>query len=94
MWVGGLIKYRVVVIEIKPDFTPYGEEYTQVSFGIKIPTVAPKSRGEELPMPKPIMYKHLLHVFIPREKWSEQYRIWEEYILVIHDDGRLELKKG
>jgi hypothetical protein len=84
----------VVVVEIKADFDPYGGEYTMVSFGYKLPIPLPPHVDKVFPPPpKPIYYKHGLHVFIPREKWTGQYNMWEEYHLIVKDDGVVELKK-
>jgi len=84
----------VVVVEVKADFDPYGGEYTLVSFGYKLPIPLPPQVDKIFPPPpKPIYYKHGLHVFIPREKWTGQYNMWEEYHLIVKDNGEVELKK-
>lgn len=84
----------VVIVEIKADFDPYGGEYTLVSFGYRLPIPLPPQYEKTFPpQPKPIFYKHGLHVFIPRDKWTGQYNMWEEYHLIVKDDGVVEVKK-
>lgn len=84
----------VVVVEVKADFDPFGGEYTLVSFGYKLPIPLPPQVDKTFPSsPKPTYYKHGLHVFIPREKWTGQYNMWEEYHLIVKDNGEVELKK-
>ena len=86
----------VVVLELKPDFDPFGGEYVFVSFGYKqaIPFAPPKM---PMPMdqmtPKQISYKHALHILIPKEEWKDQYSMFQEFHLIVHDDGSQELKK-
>ena len=86
----------VVVTEIKADFDPYGGEYTLVAFGYKLPIpLPPTPSGQKTfpPPPRPVFYKHATHIFIPREKWTGQYGMWEEYHLVVKDTGEVALKK-
>lgn len=85
----------VVIVEIKADFDPYGGEYSYVSFGYKMPIPLPPQMGEKTfpPQPKPIYYKHGLHIIIPRDKWTGQYNMWEEYHLIVKDNGEIDLKK-
>ncbi len=86
----------VTVTEIKADGDPAGNEYTQVCFAYRIalpmPPMPPTAQG--VPMPKPIVYKHALHIFIPKEKWVNQFSQWENYHMIVQDDGRVELKKA
>ena len=89
-----MMKKKITVLEIKADFDPYGHEYVQVNLGYEIPVVTPPQVEKMYPPPpKPKMYKHALHVIIPKEKWNDQYHMWEEYTLIIKDNGELELKK-
>lgn len=84
----------LVVIEIKADFDPYGGEYTHVSLGYKLPIPRPPEIEKVYPpAPKPIAYKHALHIIIPREKWMGQYTMWQEFHAIFRDDGTIELKK-
>ena len=84
----------VIVTEIKADFDPWGGEYTFVSFGYKLPIPMPPTSGQPLPpKPKPVAYKHALHVIIPREKWTGQYTMWQEFHAIFKDNGEVELKK-
>lgn len=89
-----MMKRKVVVLEIKLDLDPYGREYTQVSLGYEIPSITPPQAEKMFPPPpKPKMYKHALHIIIPKDHWIDQYHMWEEYTLTIKDNGELELKK-
>jgi hypothetical protein len=84
----------VTVIEIKADFDPFGGEYVQVSLGYKIPLPRPPEIEKVYPpVPKQILYKHALHLFIPKDQWTGQYTMWEEFHAVFKDDGTVELKK-
>jgi len=83
----------VTVTEIRSDFDPWGGEYTYVSFGYRIPVPTPPAITAVAPQPKQIAYKHGLHVIIPRDKWVGQYTMWEQFHLIIKDDGVTELKK-
>ena len=84
----------LVVVEIKADFDPFGGEYTQVSFGYKLPIPAPPQLQKVFPPPpKPTYYKHSLHVYVPRERWTGQYTMWQEYHLIVKDNGEVQLKK-
>jgi hypothetical protein len=83
------------VTEVKADFDPFGGEYTQVSFAYRIPIPTPPPGVTVAgPQPKTIAYKHALHLFIPKDKWLAQYNMWEQYHLIIKDDGGIELKKA
>ena len=85
----------VTVTEVKVDFDPWGGEYTQVSFAYRIPVPSPPAGVAVLgPAPKNVAYKHALHIFIPKDKWVGQYGMWEQYHLIIKDDGLVELKKA
>jgi hypothetical protein len=84
----------VTVTAVKSDFDPYGGEYTYVSFGYRTPVPVPPQPSALGPQPKQIMYKHALHVIVPRDKWVGQYNMWEQYHLIVKDDGLLELKKA
>ncbi len=86
----------VVVIEVKADFDPWGGEYTHVSFGsrLPLPTIIPPGVSVVGPMPKQVVYKHALHIIIPRDKWFGQYNMWEPYHLIVKDEGQIELKKA
>jgi len=83
----------VVVVEVKADFAPFGSAYTQVNFAIKLPVPTPPQTRQFPPRPKPTAYKHILHVMIPKDKWNGQYDMWEEYRMVLKDDGDLEVKR-
>jgi hypothetical protein len=84
-----------VVVGIVVDFDPYGGEYTKVNLGFKLPI--PKPPGVEQvypPPPKPIAYKHVAHIIIPREKWTGQYNMWQEFKVTVKDNGEVEIKKA
>ena len=84
----------LVVVEVVADFDPQGNEYTKISLGFKLPIPAPPHIEQVYPPPpKPTTYKHALHVFIPREKWTGQYTMWQEFHCIVKDNGEVELKK-
>lgn len=83
-----------VVIEIKADFDPFGGEYTHISLGYKVPIPRPPEAERMYPPPpRPVMYKHILHVIIPREKWAGQYMMWQEFHIICKDNGEVEVKR-
>jgi hypothetical protein len=82
---------EVLVTEIKADFDPYGGEYTQVSFGYRIPIPRPPEMQKMVGMPVPVYYKHGLHLYIPREKWVGQYTMWQRAKINVQDDGQVEV---
>lgn len=82
----------VTIVEIKADFDPFGSEYTQVSFAIKLAIPMPPQSQQFPPKPKPTAYKHLMHLFIPKDKWTDQFQMWKDYHLIVKDDGTTELK--
>jgi len=82
----------VVVTEIKVDIEMLTGEGTVVVFGYRVPVPAPPLPPGVL-MPKQIAYKHALHLFIPKDRWVGQFGMWEEYHLIVSDDGVVELKK-
>jgi len=84
----------VLVIEIKGDFDPYGGEYSLISLGYRMPIPLPPQTEKVFPpQPKPIFYKHAIHLIVPRDNWTGQYNMWQEYHLIVKDDGQVELKK-
>jgi hypothetical protein len=84
----------VVVLEMKPDFDPWGNEYIQVSLGYKQPVpFAPPQQPFLQPQPKQISYKHALHIIIPKEEWKDQYSMFQQFRLIVNDDGTQELKR-
>jgi hypothetical protein len=84
---------EVVVTEVKADFDPYGNEYTHISFGYKLPAPPLTEAQKAYPAPaKPVAYKHAIHVIIPRDKWAGQYTMWQEFHLTVKDNGEVELK--
>jgi len=82
-----------VVVEVKANFDMFGDAYTQVCLGYKLPIPMPPSTPQFPPKPKPTAYKHVVQLFIPKEKWNGQFNMWEEYHVVVKDDGMVEVKK-
>ncbi len=78
-------KQRVKVIEIKIDAPLPKVEFVQVSLGFELKTQNPRIGGPT--------FKHSIHVYIPKENWESQYKMWEEYDLTIDSYGNLTLKK-
>jgi hypothetical protein len=83
----------VVVTEIKADFDPFGGEYTSISLGYRLPIPMPPTTQHLPPQPQPIMYKHAIHVIIPRESWTGQYTMWERLHVVVDDNGEVRITK-
>jgi len=83
----------VVVTEVIVDFDPYGGEYVKVAFGYKLPVpFRPPKPSQPVPTPQVVAYKHALHLFIPKDQWKAQYNLWQEFHLIVRDDGNIELK--
>ena len=84
---------EVTVVEVKADFDPYGGEYTHIIFGYRLPEVYPPEVEKIYPpLPKRTVYKHALHIIIPRDKWHGQYTMWQRYKLSVEDYGKIILK--
>jgi hypothetical protein len=95
-WRGFHLPYEVdaTVIEITSDFDMYGGEYTRVTLGYRLPVPRPPEVEKIYPPPpKPIVYKHVIHVFIPRDKWTGQYNLWQQCKVIIKDNGDIEVKR-
>lgn len=84
----------VVVTEIKADFAPpTNAEFVQVSFGYRLPIPLPPQQPGMPAMNPPIMYKHALHLFLPKQNWLSQYTMWENCVIDVSDDGKIEVRK-
>ncbi len=75
---------EVLVIDIKVDVPMPGKEFIQVIFGYEMG----KSQGGAP------TYKHLLHLFIPKSEWHNQYALWDKYTAVIGNDGTINVKRN
>lgn len=83
----------VVVTQVTADFDPFGGEYVRVTFGYKLPVpFRPPKPTTQMPIQQVIAYKHVLHLIIPKEQWKAQYNLWQEFHLIVKDDGNVELK--
>ena len=78
-----IFEIDVTVLEIKADFDQFGNQVTMACLGYRLPKF--KSEQE--------VWKHALHIIIPKEQWNDQYKMWETYHVTIGDDGSVELKK-
>lgn len=91
------ISIDVLVLEITVDTDGVGNQYSHIAFGHVVPQPIPPHIAQlpigQRPAP-PVLYKHDLHVMVPRDKWFGQYQQWDTWHLIIHDDGNLELKKA
>lgn len=88
-----VFEHDVVVIEIKADFDPFGGEYTHISLGYRVPVPMPPVTQRLPPTPQPVMYKHTIHIIIPRENWTGQYTMWEPLHVVVEDTGEVRVTK-
>jgi hypothetical protein len=88
-----VFEHDVIVTEVKADFDPYGGEYTHISLGYRVPVpMPPETQPQTLPpRPQPIMYKHAIHVIIPREEWTGQYTMWQEFHVKVNENGNVQL---
>ena len=89
-----------VVTTIKADFDMFGGEYTYVEISWKLPLPSPQGLSQltQQPIvlgaqPKNVAYKHVIHVFVPRENWVDQYKMWEKRKVTIEDDGSIRVEK-
>jgi len=73
----------LTVLEIKADFDQFGNQVTMACLGYRLPKF--KSEQE--------VWKHALHIIIPKEQWNDQYKMWELYHGIINDDGSMGLEK-
>lgn len=85
----------LVVTEIKADFDPFGGEYVHVSLAYRLPIPMPPAPSTQTlpPRPQPVMYKHVIHVIIPRESWTGQYTMWEPLHVRIEDNGTIRVTR-
>ncbi len=77
-------KRKIQVIDIKVDEPLNDIKFVQISLGFKLDS---DKRGA------PPIFKHSIHIFIPKEEWRSQYKMWEEYTLSIDDSGNIIMKK-
>jgi hypothetical protein len=85
---------RVKVIGLGTDSDPFtGAGYTSVTLAVDSPIPRPPQQLQNVypPVPRPVVHKHIMHVFIPTTQWRGQYTMWAEYDLVVQDDGSLRL---
>lgn len=88
------VNIRGKVVGIGSDSDPYtGQEYTMVALAIESPIQRPPPNmlSGYPPVPRPTVYKHVLHIFIPIKEWRGQYDMWTEYDIVIEDSGEMRL---
>lgn len=78
-------KQKIQVVEIKADVPVLNKEFVQVSLGYKL-------NLENLRAGPPI-FKHMIHVFIPKQEWHSQYNMWDEYEITIDDSGNVKMQK-
>ena len=88
----------VQVIGINPDVDQMtGERYTHITIAkesIVDPSSIPLSQFSLPNFPNNVSgWKYILNVFIPTEKWNNQYKMWQKYTLIVKDNGELELKQ-
>ena len=84
----------VQVVGLIPDIDLIsGKPYTQINFGVE--TIGPQIQEQQMmsyPAQRVKGWKYMLNVFIPNEKWNNQYKMWQKYDLTIKDSGELILK--
>lgn len=76
---------KIKVLEIKNDSPIPNVEYVQISLGFLLKNENMGKTGQ--------VFKHSLHIYIPKDEWKSQYKMFEEYNLKIDDSGNLTLKK-
>ena len=79
---------RIHVLEIKIDAPLKDFNFVQVSLGYSLDVNSPIGTRVQAPI-----YKHMLHIYIPKEQWKSQYKLWDSYEAVINDDGSVKLEK-
>jgi len=77
---------KVKVLEIKSDTPMPNVEFIQISVGFLLNNGDIGKTGQ--------VFKHSLHIYIPKNEWKSQYKLFEEYNLKIDDSGALTLKKS
>jgi hypothetical protein len=89
------ITMRVKVIGLGTDADPFtGAQYTAVTLAIDspVPPVPPNLQNMYPPVPRPIVHKHIMHIFVPTQQWVGQYKMWEEFSLTIEDNGAMRME--
>ncbi len=87
------IEMTAQVIGLNPDYDQFtGERYTQVTFAREVPLPQPTPPPTGVPGQSATAWKYLLHLFIPNDNWSDQFKMWQKYSLTIKDTGEMALK--
>jgi len=78
--------YRLfaTVIEIQPDYGIDDAEFTKVSIGVPAPSVPSRYAYH--------VYKHIVHLFIPKAEWHGQFQFWDKVVVII-SQGKLVVEK-
>ena len=89
-----VVTIRARVVGLGSDSDPYtGQGYTSVSLAIESPIPRPPAQlaNQYPPVPRPTVYKHVMHIFIPNSQWRNRYSMWAEYDIIIEDTGEMRL---
>jgi hypothetical protein len=88
-----VFQIRVIVVNQTMDTDPFtGRIFYQIALGIKVPIPVEKP-PPGAPQLVQSAWKHLLHVFVPRENWVNQYTMGQEFDLTVNDEGEVTLKR-
>lgn len=71
------------VIQIAPDLDPQGKLMSyQVALAFQMPAT-----GNQ------VVWKHVLHIIIPTEKWVDQFKMGQDYHVTISENGEVTTKR-
>ncbi len=79
------------VVEVKADFDPFGNAYVQVTFAYKLE--APANQAVAGVPAQTAVYKHAMHLIVPKTEWRGQYNMWERVLISVSEDGTVQVKK-
>jgi hypothetical protein len=84
------VNLRARVVALGSDSDPFtGQAYTAVTLATESPI--PRALQQLPNAPRPTVYKHVLHIFIPNDQWNSQYNMWTPYDVLIEDSGEMRL---
>ena len=81
------------IIKIEELAYHFGEKVVVVTLAYQVPIpIPPQLRNAFPPPPKPVIWYHAIRLWIPLEKWNDQYRLGQKFKVKVYEDGSVEVK--